>query len=76
METLIAVGETKYVPFSKVYPIKDKVWEYKDLEEYCAKHNIQLFTLDDYCDAVNGMPEEECWIDFCNVNVQYCFVNL
>ena len=75
-QTLIIVGESKYTTLKKIQKVSDKMWSWSELADYCSKNNLDYFTIDDYCDTINGVSDEDCAIDFSNAYVQYCNVTL
>lgn len=75
-DILIIVGEPKYTTFNKVRKVSDKMWNKSELINYCNKNNLDYFTMDDYCDTVNGVSDDDCSINFSNAYVQYCYVTL
>lgn len=77
METLMmVVGEPKYVSLEKILSVGNKKWDFKDLNTYCVSNYIDYFTIDDYCDLVNGGYSGESSIDVSNMYVQHCYVNI
>jgi hypothetical protein len=76
METLIIVGESKYTTLNKMQKVSNQMWDWNSLVDYCYKNNLNYFTIDDYCDTINGVSDEDCSIDFSNAYLQYCNVTL
>jgi len=71
----MVVGEPKFTTLKKVHQASFNVWENEDdFQKYCKANNLDWFTIDDFCDLINGCLDEISSINFKNIYVSQCYI--